>query len=179
VIIDFGFAKRIVVKTYTMCGTPLYIPPEILLNRGHTWSADHWSLGVVLFEMLVGYTPFYRQGMSKSDLFRAIVQSKLRPPPEVSPEALSLLSGLLRRDPVKRLGSLANGEDDIINHPWFQLDGFDIDQLFLQQLKPPHVPVIKNPLDGSNFSDWSHVDNKLVKHYPPLTSEQAAIFADF
>ena len=162
-----------------MCGTPLYLPPEIILNRGHSWSADHWSLGIVLFEMLVGYTPFYRQGMSKSDLFRSIVQAKLRPPSGVSVEALSLLAGLLRRDPSNRLGSLANGEDDIVNHPWFKQEGFDMDQLFLQHVQPPVVPCIKDPLDGSNFTDWSHVDNKLKKNYPPLTSEQAEIFKDF
>lgn len=162
-----------------MCGTPLYLPPEIILNRGHSWSADHWSLGIVMFEMLVGYTPFYRQGMSKSDLFRAIVQAKLRPPKGVSPEALSLIAGLLKRDPANRLGSLANGEEDIVNHPWFKLDGFDIDLLFLQQLKAPFVPRIKNPLDGSNFGDWSDVDDKLQKRYPGLSREQAQIFEDF
>ena len=178
-IIDFGFAKKIISKTYTMCGTPLYLPAEIILNRGHSFSADHWSLGIVMFEMLVGCTPFYKAGMSKSDLFRAIVQAKLPPPTGVSPEALNLISGLLKRDPAKRLGSLAGGENDIIEHPWFQLDGFDMDMLFLQQMRAPFVPRIKNPLDDENFGDWSHVEDKLKKHYPKLTSEQAEIFSSF
>ena len=178
-IIDFGFAKKIVSKTYTMCGTPLYLPPEIILNRGHSWSADHWSLGIVIFEMLVGYTPFYVQGMSKSELFRAIVQAKIPPPADVSPEAMSLISGLLKRDPAKRLGSLAGGEADIIEHPWFQLDGFDTDDLFLQQIRAPFVPKIKNSLDDGNFGDWSHLESKLQKRYPKLTTEQDEIFASF
>lgn len=162
-----------------MCGTPLYLPPEIILNRGHSWSADHWSLGIVLFEMLVGHTPFYRDGMTKSDLFRAIVQAKIQPPAGVSREALSLISGLLKRDPANRLGSLAGGEADIIEHPWFKLDGFDMDELFLQQIKAPFVPRIKYALDDSNFGDWSHLEDKLEQRYPKLTAQQSEIFNSF
>jgi len=132
-----------------------------------------------MFEMLVGHTPFYREGMSKSDLFRAIVQAKLQPPTGVSREALLLISGLLKRDPSKRLGSLAGGENDIIEHPWFKLDGFDTDELFLQQMKAPFVPKIKDPLDVRNFADWGHVESKLKKKYPKLTPEQEEIFVGF
>ena len=70
IIIDFGFAKKLTDKTYTLCGTPLYLPPEVILNRGHNWSADHWSLGVLIYEMLFGDTPFYEDGMQQMDLFR-------------------------------------------------------------------------------------------------------------
>ena len=72
-IVDFGFAKFVKDKTYTLCGTPLYLPPEVILNRGHNSSADHWSLGVLIYEMIAGGTPFYRNGMAQMDLFRSIV----------------------------------------------------------------------------------------------------------
>ena len=75
-IVDFGFAKYVSDKTFTLCGTPLYLPPEVILNRGHNWGADHWSLGVLTFEMLAGYTPFYKEGMDQMELFRAIVKGR-------------------------------------------------------------------------------------------------------
>ena len=56
---DFGFAKKITDKSYTLCGTPEYLAPEIILGNGHNHGADWWSLGVVMFEMLSGYSPFY------------------------------------------------------------------------------------------------------------------------
>jgi protein kinase A len=178
ILIDFGFCKKISGKTYTTCGTPLYLAPEVILNRGHSWSVDHWSLGVMIYEMLVGSTPFYKHGMSKADLFRNIVQGKVYPPADASPEALSLLSGLLRRDPAKRLGSLGGSEVDIIEHPWFQ--NIDRDQLFMKEVKPPFIPQIKDPFDSSNFSDdWKHVEDKRRARYPKLNAEDAAIFDAF
>jgi serine/threonine protein kinase/CRP-like cAMP-binding protein len=177
ILIDFGFCKKITGKTYTTCGTPLYLAPEVILNRGHSWSVDHWSLGVMIYEMLVGHTPFYEPGMTKAELFRNIVRGKVHPPNNASAEALNLLSGLLRRDPTKRLGSLAGSEGDIIEHPWFS--GIDRDRLFLKELKAPFIPQIKDPFDSSNFSDWKHVEDKRHAHYPHLSTKDKAIFLDF
>ncbi len=177
ILIDFGFCKEISGKTYTTCGTPLYLAPEVILNRGHSWSVDYWSLGVMIYEMLVGKTPFYEHGMNKAELFQNIVRGKVYPPVNVSPEVLSLLSGLLRRDPAKRLGSLIGAESDIIDHPWFS--DIDRDRLFLKELDAPFLPTIKDPFDSSNFSSWKHVEDKRFLKYPALTQDEKMIFNDF
>jgi serine/threonine protein kinase/CRP-like cAMP-binding protein len=178
VLIDFGFCKKIAaLKTYTMCGTPLYLAPEVILNRGHSWSVDHWSLGILIYEMLEGHTPFYKSKRNKSEVFRAIVKEKVLPPENVSPEGLSLLSGLLKRDPTKRLGSLAGGEAGILEHSWFS--DIDLDLLFFKEIKAPFVPSVKDSFDISNFEDWSKVEDKRKKKYPKLSEEEAEIFNDF
>lgn len=177
VIIDFGFAKYVSDMTYTLCGTPLYLPPEVILNRGHNWGCDHWSLGVLLYEMILGYTPFYVDGMDQIELFRAIVKGKFSLPKWISAEANSLMSGLLTRDPRKRLGSLSGGENDIAKHPFFT----DTDFGKIRRMEYPahYVPSIKNPLDASNFESWTHVNDKLKTKYPKLTREEAKIFDNF
>jgi len=63
VVIDFGFAKYVPEKTYTLCGTPGYLPPEVVMTRGHNASADHWSLGILIFELISGESPFFFEGM--------------------------------------------------------------------------------------------------------------------
>ena len=177
ILIDFGFCKKISGKTYTTCGTPLYLAPEVILNRGHSWSVDYWSLGIMIYEMLVGKTPFYEHGMNKAELFQNIVRGKVPPPVNVSPEVLSLLSGLLRRDPAKRLGSLIGNENDIIDHPWFS--DIDRDRLFLKELDAPFLPTIKDPFDSSNFSSWKHVEDKRFLKYPALSPDETVIFTEF
>jgi hypothetical protein len=177
VIVDFGFVKFVSDKTYTLCGTPLYIPPEVILNRGHNWGADHWSLGVLLFEMFEGFTPFYIEGMDQMDLFRAIARGRYDVPKKISREAKSILAGFLTTDPNLRLGSLAGGEQDIYHHSWFK--SIDFEKLRNKEISAPFMPDIKDPLDASNFSDWSHVDDKLKKKYPKVDKSHQAIFEKF
>ena len=152
VIVDFGFAKYLTDKTYTLCGTPLYLPPEVILSRGHKWSADHWSLGVLIFEMITGDTPFYQSGMEQMDLFRSIAKAKFEMPSTIQKDAADMIRGFLTKDPNKRLGSLAGGEDDIYTHPWFNI--IDFVNLRKKSIKAPYKPNIKNPLDASNFENW-------------------------
>jgi serine/threonine protein kinase len=177
VIIDFGFAKFVKDKTYTLCGTPLYLPPEVILNRGHNWSADHWSLGVLIFELISGDTPFYEQGMDQMDLFRAIVKGEYFLPRNFSEKVGNIVDGFLTKNPAQRLGSLANREDDIYSHPWFANVNWD---RFRQKLvKAPNVPKIKNPLDASNFDDWSHLEDKTKMDFPALKPAQEQLFDAF
>lgn len=151
--------------------------PEIILNRGHTWAVDHWSLGVLAYEMFTGETPFYTRNMTQAELYRAIVKGNFSMPPSMSREMQSLISGLLTRVYHKRLGSLAGGEEDILKHPWFA--GLDTEKMCRREMTAPFVPSIKNPLDSSNFRDWSHADDKTKKTFPKLTRDQEKIFEGF
>ena len=151
--------------------------PEVILNRGHDWGADHFSLGVLIYEMLAGATPFYKEGMQQMDLFRAIVKGSYTPPREASLAARSMMEGLLQTNPIRRLGSLAGGEDDIVEHPW--LGDVDFETLRRMDVPAPFIPKIANPLDDSHFDDWSHLQDKSATTYPKLTAEQAQIFEKF
>lgn len=164
-------------KTFTLCGTPLYLPPEVILNRGHNSSADHWSLGILIYEMLIGKTPFYKHGMEQMDLFRAIVKCQYELPPSLSPTSREVISGFVTKNPAQRLGSLAEGEDGVAQHPWFASVNFD--ELRQKKLQAPEIPKIKNPLDASNFEDWSHLDDKTKMTFPKLSPEEKKLFAGF
>jgi serine/threonine protein kinase len=115
--------------------------------------------------------------MAQMDLFRSIVKGEYYTPPEFSMGVSHIVSGFLTKNPGKRLGSLVNKEDDIYNHQWFS--NLDFSKLRKKQINPPYKPKIKDPLDSSNFEDWSHLDNKTDTKYPPLTPEEAADFEGF
>jgi protein kinase A len=146
-------AKYVKEKTYTLCGTPLYIAPEVVLNRGHDMGADHWSLACMIFEMICGATPFYKDGMDQLSLFRAVVKGQFKFPKSrreiFSENSKDLITRMLVVDPHRRLGSLAGGEKDIFRAAWFEEINFD--KLKRKELKAPWVPKIKDPLDTSNF----------------------------
>jgi protein kinase A len=179
VIIDMGFAKYVTDKTYTLCGTPLYLPPEVILNRGHDKGADHWSFAVMTYEMMVGETPFYEEGMDQMALFKAIVKGVYKIPSNarMSPSAKELLKAMLVTDPSHRLGSLAEGSKGIYCSSWFS----DINFVALRhkEIDAPWKPSIKNPMDGSNFEDWSHLKDKQSETYPALSAKEQAIFKTF
>lgn len=105
-LIDFGFSKKVdVQRAKTLCGTPEYMAPEILMKSksGYGCSIDYWALGVLAYEMSTGSSPF--SGDSPTEIFRKILKPKNVFPSEMSSELKSLISGLLCVDPVARLGS--------------------------------------------------------------------------
>ncbi|KAM1335666.1 hypothetical protein ACFX15_039442 [Malus domestica] len=117
---DFGLAKEIdkASRSNSMCGTTEYMAPEILLSKGHNKDADWWSIGILLYEMLKGQSPFTHANRKK--LQERIIKEKVKLPSYLTSEDHSLLKGLLQKDPSQRLGNGPNGGDNVKSHKWFR-----------------------------------------------------------
>eukprot|EP00242_Pyramimonas_sp_CCMP2087_P014665 CAMPEP_0198203120 /NCGR_PEP_ID=MMETSP1445-20131203/6372_1 /TAXON_ID=36898 /ORGANISM="Pyramimonas sp., Strain CCMP2087" /LENGTH=907 /DNA_ID=CAMNT_0043874371 /DNA_START=201 /DNA_END=2924 /DNA_ORIENTATION=+ len=150
-IVDFGFAKKLKKDeyTYTLCGTPDYLAPEILKGTGHNRGADYWSFGVLVYEMIIGHTPFYSH--DDSEICRKILSSSVTFDGKISKEAKDFVRQLLNRDPKTRLGMGKKGSQAIMSHPWFT--GFDWMALESGRMKAPFVPDVENDMDVSNFEE--------------------------
>merc|ERR1711871_509446 len=160
-IVDFGFAKVISSKSYTLCGTPEYLAPELVLGRGHTKSVDHWAFGILIYEMISGGSPFADpKGNDQVTICRNIVNGRLVFPNSFGSDAKDLVRQLLERDVSKRLGNLKEGPEQIRTHRWFK--SIDWNKLNSKSIRAPWIPAIKNPTDTSNFDPYDandHIDD--------------------
>jgi serine/threonine protein kinase len=150
-LVNFNNAK--ILKndyTNTLCGTPEYSSPEMLNRKGHGKAHDLWSLGIILYHMLIGHTPFEDSDPLKMQ--QKILKGKPVFPKTIGKDAKNLIKHLLIVDPKKRLGCGKNGIYDIISNPFFK--GFDWKNLLFQNLIPPYVPLIKGINDVSNFRKY-------------------------
>ena len=155
-LIDFGMAKMLKgnEKAMSFCGTPEYLAPEIILNKGHGKAVDWWTLGILLYEMLVGIDPFSDDDPMKT--YQKILKGKINFPKTIDKDAKSLIKHLLTQDTSKRYGCLKNGVKDILNHRFF--DGFDWKNFVYLTLTPPYIPDIKSEDDTSNFEKYPESD---------------------
>uniref|UniRef100_A0A8C6VX17 non-specific serine/threonine protein kinase n=1 Tax=Nothobranchius furzeri TaxID=105023 RepID=A0A8C6VX17_NOTFU len=134
-------------KAYSFCGTVEYMAPEVVNRRGHTQSADWWSYGVLMFEMLTGSLPF--QGKDRKDTMTMILKAKLGMPQFLSSEAQSLIRSLFKRNPANRLGAGPDGVQEIKRHCFFST--IDWNKLFRRELHPPFQPAAGRPDDTFYF----------------------------
>ncbi|XP_048661791.1 ribosomal protein S6 kinase alpha-2 isoform X8 [Marmota marmota marmota] len=149
-ITDFGLSKEAIdhdKRAYSFCGTIEYMAPEVVNRRGHTQSADWWSFGVLMFEMLTGSLPF--QGKDRKETMALILKAKLGMPQFLSSEAQSLLRALFKRNPCNRLGAGIDGVEEIKRHPFFVT--IDWNKLYRKEIKPPFKPAVGRPEDTFHF----------------------------
>lgn len=145
---DFGLSKESVdqeKKAYSFCGTVEYMAPEVVNRRGHSQSADWWSYGVLMFEMLTGTLPF--QGKDRNETMNMILKAKLGMPQFLSAEAQSLLRMLFKRNPANRLGS--EGVEEVKRHAFFS--SIDWNKLYKREVQPPFRPASGKPDDTFCF----------------------------
>uniref|UniRef100_G3N6T3 Protein kinase C n=1 Tax=Gasterosteus aculeatus aculeatus TaxID=481459 RepID=G3N6T3_GASAC len=157
-IADFGMCKENVFgenRATTFCGTPDYIAPEILLGQKYSFSVDWWSFGVLLYEMLIGQSPFH--GDDEDELFESIRMDTPHYPRWINKEAEDLLERLFERDPTRRLGIVGN----IRSHPLF--NNINWQALERREIEPPFKPKVKAPNDCSNF------DREFLSEKPRLS----------
>eukprot|EP00062_Callorhinchus_milii_P023671 gi/632982772/ref/XP_007908320.1/ PREDICTED: ribosomal protein S6 kinase alpha-5 [Callorhinchus milii] len=159
VLTDFGLSKEFLVdeneRAYSFCGTIEYMAPEIVQggDAGHNKAVDWWSLGVLMYELKTGASPFTVDGErnSQTEISKRILKSDPPYPPEISPSAKDVIQRLLIKDPKKRLGSGLGGSEEIKSHPFFQ--NISWDELAAKSIVAPFKPVIRDELDVSNFAD--------------------------
>ncbi|KAI0866710.1 Pkinase-domain-containing protein [Xylaria cubensis] len=173
-ITDFGFAKRVPDKTWTLCGTPDYLAPEVVSNKGYNKSVDWWSLGILIYEMLCGYTPFWDSG-SPMKIYENILRGKVKYPAYVHPDAQDLLERLITPDLTKRLGNLYGGPQDVKGHPWFSEVTWD--RLSRKDIDAPYTPPVK--AGSGDASQFDRYPEETEKYGQPGNDEFGNLFTEF
>ena len=172
-ITDFGLSKifkKKSNKTFTICGTPQYLAPEILEEDGYTKMVDWWSLGCLIYEMLVGANAFH---IPKNNILSSEIYKKpINFPDFLSKEAIDIIKKFLEYRPKKRLGYGPNGINDIKNHQFFK--NIDWDEIYNKKVKvdEEYIPKVEDKMDLKNF-DTIFTNEKLNQSTESLSSKNS------
>ncbi|KAL2017070.1 hypothetical protein VTK56DRAFT_2643 [Thermocarpiscus australiensis] len=183
-LVDFGFAKRLgnnqydhPVETYTLCGTPEYLAPEVIHNKGHTTAVDWWALGILIYEFLTGYPPFWHQ--NPIEIYKQIVEKPVVFPqePRISDAAKDIIRQFCTVDRSRRLGNISGGVAKVKAHPFFA--GVDWDALLQKRHKGPIVPPVRYPGDAQCFDIYPEEDATRDEYTDEMARKYDEYFKDF
>jgi serine/threonine protein kinase len=204
-LVDFGFAKRLgnnesghPVETYTLCGTPEYLAPEVIHNKGHTTAVDWWALGILIYEFLTGYPPFWHQ--NPIEIYKQYVPSP-HPPvppfppsnptthrivekpivfpqePPISDAAKDIIRQFCTVDRSRRLGNVSGGAAKVKAHPFFA--GVDWDAVYQKRHRGPIIPPVRYPGDAQCFDIYPEEDANKEEYTNEMADRYDEYFEDF
>ncbi|KAH7019174.1 kinase-like domain-containing protein [Ilyonectria destructans] len=183
-LVDFGFAKRLgnrednrPVETYTLCGTPEYLAPEVIQNKGHTGAVDWWALGILMYEFLTGYPPFWHQ--NPIEIYKQILEKPVVFPqdPPLSEDAKDIIRSLCTVDRSRRLGNISGGSARVKAHPFFRETNWD--DMLHRRRKGPIIPPIRYPGDAQCFDVYPEDDGRREPYSEEMAAKYDPYFADF
>jgi len=175
---DFGLAKMLTFKeedelsgrTYTLCGSPEYAPPEMIKKEGYGKSVDWWAIGILVHEMLAGYPPFFDD--EPKAIYTQILRGSFTSPTHFDPNADGLIRKLLHENTARRLGCFGQGAEDIKKHKWFR--GLNWAEVYNKRVEPPFVPGLIGPDDVALFDKYP---DSVEESGPQLEAKKNAAFA--